>query len=609
MRLSMTSSTVATALALALALAGTAGCGDDDGVTPMVDGGPGRDAAPPESCSTPGMSEDLPCGMCGTLTRFCTSSLVWEAGACSGEHGVCMAGSTMDRPCGVGGTVASRCNAMCTWEATGMCSAALWSCSMPLVAESREGTVSVMSDTSAGDPGPLDFGMTCGTPITDPTMRPAQVVVSYVVPGTGMRSVAITTLNDGTPANFDTLIQVRRGDCTMAPTVREGTCFDDGATPATPPPMVAEFRTVGRFAATGGETLYFVVTGFGPRGMPIADHINEGPFQLDITVADPSPPTLTMASVDVVGGSGAPSDVGRASVTGGDSGGDAVGVVLTLLDASGMPVNVNGDATIDALDDERAPFAPPGVTGMTTFMQTVDVFSLAMDVMRTSATQARVRIYDADGSESMPLTVDIHVVSEVGLGAVCDAMHICRIGLTCTSGTCAASAEVTAACAGATAIPLSGTPATGSVMGTLPAGAGVLAPPPMCLGGGGEALYRVTVPTGAFDLIASTANASTAMTLDTVLWALSTCADSTAGPAGACVDDVMGERRATLVVQNAPAGTYTIVVASYATLTAATPFGLDVTLRPVLATGAACDPAGVMNRCSAGACPAGAICP
>ncbi len=33
------------------------------------------------------------------------------------------------------------------------------------------------------------------------------------------------------------------------------------------------------------------------------------------------------------------------------------------------------------------------------------------------------------------------------------------------------------------------------------------------------------------------------------------------------------------------------------------PYEVEVSLRPVLGTGAACDPAEVTNRCGAGACP------
>jgi len=563
------------------------------------------DAFAGEPCMVRGMSETLVCGMCGTQTRFCTSSMVWEYSDCSGERGVCEAGTTAEVPCGMGGTVTSRCSDACVYVATGVCSAPPRACAMRLAAASREGTVSVSSDTSAGDAGPLDLGMMCGAAVADPAMRPPQVVVSYVVPGTGMRTVRFTTGTDGTPANFDTLIQVRRGMCATTPTVREGSCFDDGLPPSMPP-AVAEYRTLGTLVATGGETLYFVVTGFGT--MMSETHVYEGPFQLDITVGDVTPPTLTAATVTTTMEAMASS--ARVSVTGGDASGDASGVVVTLLNAGGMALDTNGDMTVNAADDLRVLFDAPGVAGMMTFMATAtDGFGLLGAINRTMATRARVRITDAVGAESTPLTVDITGVREVGFGAACDMSRVCAATLTCTGGICAASAATLAACAGATPVTLSGSPATASVSGMLPMGPAVLARPPMCGGSGNHVLYTVTVPAGAFDLVASTVNTRTAMTLDTVVYALSTCANPTGGPAGACVDDSMGERRANLVVQNIAAGTYTVVVASYTALAAPAAFGLDVTLRPVLATGATCDPMGVMNRCSAGACPMGGTCP
>lgn len=583
------------------------GCGDDGGGGGDADAGPTGDGGPPgEPCTTAGASEEMPCGMCGTQTRFCTSSLIWEVGECAGEHGDCMAGTTMDVACGPSGTVSSRCSDECAWVADGDCSGPLWSCSEPLVAAAAEGTVSVTGDTSVGGPGPLDLG-NCGLAIMDPAMRPAQIVVSYVVPGTGSRAISITTENEVTPENFDTMVQVRRGDCTVAPEVREGTCFDDGLPPAEPPPMVPDFRTLGAFTAMGGETLYFVVTGYGERVRMGVPHVSEGPFRLDITVGDPTPPELTAATVEVVAGMDGVPPMGRVSVTGMDAGGDATAVVLTLLDSAGTALDVNADGMVDALDDRRY-LLPPTVMGMTAVMETVDAFGLAEDVMATGAARAAVRLVDAAGSSSAALTVDIDAVLTVGFGDACDAEHVCGAGLVCTAGSCAASPELMAACSGATALTWSGMPGTASSTGTLPAGAGTIARPRGCAGSGGVSLHRVTIPAGAFDLVATTANDGTEMTLDTVVWALSTCEDVDGGPAGACVDDMGMERRATLVVENAT-GTYTLGVGAFGPLPTASPYRLDLSLRPVLPTGSACDPTGAMNRCAAAPCPASAVCP
>lgn len=123
-------------------LAGIAGCGqsttldDDAGVVldgggpvdagPSEDAGPppvdvGHDAAPPMPCTMPGAMEMLPCGMCGTISRFCTSDLVWAYGACAGEHGECMPGTTDTVACGRCGTQQALCDTTCTWNRTGTC--------------------------------------------------------------------------------------------------------------------------------------------------------------------------------------------------------------------------------------------------------------------------------------------------------------------------------------------------------------------------------------------------------------------------------------------------------------------------------------------------------
>ena len=63
--------------------------------------------------------------------------------------------------------------------------------------------------------------------------------------------------------------------------------------------------------------------------------------------------------------------------------------------------------------------------------------------------------------------------------------------------------------------------------------------------------------------------------------------------------------RSRVDVRNVTGGTYTIFVEPFRP-GAATAFTLEVSLRPVLGSGAACDPAQLRNRCSTGACPSGA---
>ena len=73
-----------------------------------------------DGCPTPGALETVPCGMCGTLERFCSAARVWEYGACSGE-GVCMPGTTSSTSCGMCGTQTLRCSATCAYIPFGAC--------------------------------------------------------------------------------------------------------------------------------------------------------------------------------------------------------------------------------------------------------------------------------------------------------------------------------------------------------------------------------------------------------------------------------------------------------------------------------------------------------
>lgn len=78
------------------------------------------DAGSPEPCSSPGVIEEVPCGMCGTASRFCTAGGIWEYGPCGGE-GECAAGSTRMVPCGDCGERLARCDATCAWIDAGAC--------------------------------------------------------------------------------------------------------------------------------------------------------------------------------------------------------------------------------------------------------------------------------------------------------------------------------------------------------------------------------------------------------------------------------------------------------------------------------------------------------
>ncbi|UJR81563.1 hypothetical protein [Sandaracinus amylolyticus] len=100
----------------------------DAGVTPGDDASapdedassPDVDAGPPASCDSPGTVESVPCGNCGTVSRFCTAARVWEYAECEDE-GVCAPGTIDQVACGNCGRQAARCTTACVWERTGAC--------------------------------------------------------------------------------------------------------------------------------------------------------------------------------------------------------------------------------------------------------------------------------------------------------------------------------------------------------------------------------------------------------------------------------------------------------------------------------------------------------
>jgi hypothetical protein len=84
---------------------------------------PGADSGPAEACTTPGAFENVACGTCGTVDRFCTSAFVWEYGTCEmAADAVCTPGETGTTPCGtMCGTQTARCDTSCHWISSGAC--------------------------------------------------------------------------------------------------------------------------------------------------------------------------------------------------------------------------------------------------------------------------------------------------------------------------------------------------------------------------------------------------------------------------------------------------------------------------------------------------------
>ena len=462
-------------------------------------------------------------------------------------------------------------------------------CASPRVVMGTLGAATITGDTTDGPPGPRDLGTACGN--VEALRWAPQEIIEYHVPGVGSVGVSMTLIDPGTPATFDTVLQVRT-DCMLVPEPGPvPTCFDDTADDA---------RSTGGFAAAGGDVVYLVVTGYAET--PVMGATDRGPYTLQIEARTNALPEITGGEVRVIGS--------RAEIelSGADPDGDVIAFTAEFLDAGGDPVDLSGDGSVDGGDRVTAGFADD-LTGMTAFTSVVRYADLGTAITTSLAVTARVRAIDEVFAMGGSFDVPVRAVNLVGLGATCDDMNACADPLTCTAGTCTAPAEVIAACAVTEAITLAAPTTTAmvaTVSGTLTATAGVLSA--SCAATpNASVLYTVDVPGTAVDLIARTDLPATGAT-DTVLSVRSECADPLSELA--CNDDIDypgGVYQSRLEVLDASAGVHTLIVAPYGPDESG-PFTLEVTLRPVLATGAACDSTGVANRCAGGAC-AGGVCP
>jgi hypothetical protein len=468
----------------------------------------------------------------------------------------------------------------------------LGTCTMPRMVSLTLGTPTTVTGSTAGGPeGPLSLGACGANPMS--TTRPPQEVLAIQVPGSGEVGISFD-LTGGTLEGFDTVVQVRT-TCETTPTDPATTCFDDAS--------LGETRSAGAFVATGGSTVYLVVTGF-PGAMT-----DRGAYEVVLEAQPNAAPTLTAATARRV-------DDDRLEIfaTGMDADTNVVGVGVQFLGADGMPIPADATMPMDvgpyflAFDAEvtTASFTDQLVTGPG---------SADVDAVGT-AVSLRLFTFDAFGARSATRDATIGMVSEVGFGQACDAMRLCRAPNTCEGGMCVASAETVALCAAATAVtldaPTGSTPTTSTQTVMLAPGVGI-ASASMCEGSAAtERVLAVTVPSGAFDLVATTAVAANPADLDTVVHIRSACENETTELV--CGDDVdfdADDYRSLADVLDVAAGTYYVFVDGYDPFDAATTVAVELQLRPVLATGAACDPMGVLNRCAMAACPASgaAVCP
>jgi hypothetical protein len=466
-------------------------------------------------------------------------------------------------------------------------------CDAPIAATGALGSmVMATGDTSMAAPGlaPVDLGADCGVPDADPA--PPQQVVAYSVPGSGRVGIEFSLVNDDTLANFDTLVQIQTA-CGEVPEDSGSTCFDDVRR--------SEPRSRGTLFANGGDTVYLVVTG---NAEPEEGRVSEGPWKLELYAESATTPALTQGTLRIR------QTFLEGTVAGTDAGNDADRVRLVFYKANGDIVDINFDGVGEQSD--RLIFPLEGTNGQATFAGSFQVESFGLFMQQEGAVEADVSLLDRFGDESNRVRLDITVPELRGVGASCDGITtFCAIDLACEGSVCTVPESVRDACEGATTVAIE-TPVDTAigvdVYAALQPGTGALAA--TCVETGGtEQILTVEVPAGGpYDLIAHTDLENTG-DIDTVLYIRSSCQDATTEVA--CNDDGEGTApRSRAEVLAAPAGSYTIIVEPYPFSFDPLPaeIGIILMLRPVLDSGATCDPTGADNRCAGGPCNAG-TCP
>lgn len=462
-------------------------------------------------------------------------------------------------------------------------------------------TVSAMFDTTMTETRPRDLGLGCGNPEAELRWAP-QEVIELQVPGTGPVAIAFDSAVSGTDDGFNTVIQVRR-DCETVPSgIFPPTCFDDAS--------ATEYRSRGAIQAMGGETLFFVVTGYS-EPPPMMSTVDRGRIQIDFTVQANTAPTATsgylrLANADTL-----------ISATGMDAESNVAGVAMNFLGPDGELLDIYGDgeATMDG-DVFYVFFAPRPTTAAFTGRARVlgSEVNVAGYLRAVEASAAILRVFDAAWATSAPLEVPIEEAPLVGFGEACDEENVCRAPMTCSAGACAATGAARAVCEGGTVVTIeTPTDVATSTMLAGNTGAGMGQFEASCAEGmptiGAERVYIVAIPEGTFDLQVTTDLPGTGA-IDTIVYVRRLCPDS--GTELACSDDIAaGNFQSAVVVPDLTMGVVYVIVERNGGLAMGTvPHEIRFTLVPVRASGETCDVAGVTSRCATGSTCAGdpAVC-
>ena len=493
---------------------------------------------------------------------------------------------------------------------------------------------------------PIPSGMTSATATGDNSTAPAtldpmttgcrfgsdggtggEVAFRVTIPGTGNFQLTASTVDPNTTA--DTIVYIQ----TQCGAGQELGCNDDAAAGGT----TASTATA---AVTGGQTVFVIVDSY--------DSTSGGAFTLNVSIKPLkmmgdncdvngvtdvcatglicTPPggsthtcqqdtAPTLASVELFTQGSGSNAVLVAFVSGSDPDGDMVGVAINAKDASGNSI---GTGTLPlGLAPSISPF---GSMAHFTSISSLGFGELPTGIADGSGNIVPIASIDfqlVDSLSMMSATINKTIATFKNLTQACSASvnapDECLGELSCNT-VCTAPAASATACAAATALTI-GTAATGTLAATDPdhfEGS--------CFyqNGGPDKVYTVVVPAPganqtANDLIVdTTTSAQFDNTMrDTYVYVRSTCADPSTEKG--CNDDVSassGEYRSKAEARDLAAGTYFVFVDSSFN-GPGTAYSVKATLRPVLASGQTCDPAGVTNRCHGAACPmtGTAVCP
>ena len=436
------------------------------------------------------------------------------------------------------------------------------------------------------------YGLTTGCPGTVDT---GQVVYELIVPGSGPHAISASTAVIGTDRGLDTVLALRRGIC--GGTTSE--CFDD---------FLQDNRARADFIAQGGDHLYLIVTAYSPA--------QEGPVTVAITASTNSPPTIDTANALLAG------NELLIDVSGGDVDGNAWGVQVELHGPAGEIIDLDGHGVRDYNDVFAQPFAR-SVAGVMTFTERARIPLDPMQIPRVgSAAFAYVRLRDVPASLSAADVRTPLLGGSIALhGTTCDATHVCSEELSCQPGTprtCQPSAARASACAAATPLVIA-TPTTAttsaSMENVIMQGTGMFqadCAPTLGL----EDIYSVVVPSMIdVDLVLTTETPGSDPMGDTVISVRADCVEPASSMHAWCNDDDADNAPtylSRLVIEDIDPGTYAVFVEAYQGVQPdmSLRYELSASLRPVLASGATCDPLEVHDRCDGGTCdPTSRRCP